>query len=245
MNIIKYCTIVLLTLLLATGCNREKEQYLSDWKALVTRIETKEKLTDAQLDTINIEYERLNNKYSEINNDLNADERLEIQDYQSRYAKAYEYQTQNDVISGLQGILETTESIVKSFVGEDGSKELSKILSSIDTSEIKNITKLLNNKDLKKIISKTDDADIKDIASGMASLGAILSGSNLNEKDINTIKENITEEDINKLKNSITKEDIEALKKSITAEDIKKLKKSLSAEEIARLKEIYKELNTK
>ncbi|MCQ2193054.1 MAG: hypothetical protein MJZ23_09400 [Paludibacteraceae bacterium] len=239
---IKSFIIILLSVLCLASCNNKKDTYMKDWDKLIQRIETKEKLNDEQLKTISSEYDRLNEAFSEVRDDMTSEERQKVGEYQARYVKAYASQTTNDLLKGLQGILDVAEGFINEFSKSDPKELINEVVKNIDTAKINNLARSIDEKKIENIVNSIDKEQINEVISSMATVGAALSGESINKENAKELLKNIKPEDIKKLKESITPEDIEAIKKSFNAEDIKELKKSLSPEEIKKLKDAYNEI---
>ncbi len=242
---LRHLIIAISAILVLAGCTNEKEQYMNDWRKLVKTVETDKKLTEKELESAQNEYERLNSQLIKYNSDLTSDERKEIGQMEARYLKAYASQTTDDIIKGLKGLIDVADGFMKEFAGGDGKEALDNFIGQFDTTGLNQMAKTLGEggKQLGNMLSKIDTTQVNNIVTGLAAMGAALTGNTLTNEDIAQLKQNISKENLEQLKNSITKEDIEALKQCFTAEDIKKLKESLSAEEIQRLKNAFQSIN--
>ena len=241
---IKQFITVLATILILVGCTSEKDQYMNDWRQLIKTVETDNKLSEKELKNASDKYEQLNGKLTQYYNQLTPEERKEIGRMEARYLKAYASQTTNDIVKGLQGLIDVADGFMKEFTSTDGKEAIDNIIGQFDTTGLNQIAKTLGEggKQIGNMLSKIDTTQVNNIVTGLAAMGAALTGNTLTNEDVEQLKKNISKENIEQLKNSITKEDIEALKQCFTAEDIKKLKESLSAEEIQRLKNAFNEM---
>lgn len=246
---LKQLFIALFALMLFVSCNSEKEKYMNDWKKLIETVETNKKLSDEELKQAKIEYERLNEQFTKISDELTSEERQEVGSMNARYLKAYVSHISNDFFKGLEGLIDAADGFIKEFTGDSkgvdifNSESVNRIKSKIDSSSLNKLAESVDNIQIEKIIEKIDTAEIGNIVSGLAAMGAALTGNSLTEEDVNKLRQNISKKDIDRIKNSITKEDIDALKQYVTTDDIKKLKESLSPEEIQKLKEAFKSIN--